>query len=90
MSQINNIRVRLVLIRWMQLLGALSLLLCVLSMAGIFLEWHKLAGVFFFTAVIMMALSLVSLVREVLISGGALKILLTQVEENVREEERKS
>lgn len=87
MSQINNIRARLSLIRWMQLLGALSLLLCVLSMAGIFLDFQVVAAWCFFTAVVMMALSLASLVREVLISGGALKILLEQVEENVRGKE---
>ena len=35
LAQIDNIRRRLKLIRWMQLLGALSLLLCVVSMIAV-------------------------------------------------------
>ena len=79
--QIDNLRSRLSLIRWMQLLGALSLFLCVISMLGVMMDWQKVALVTFFTAVVLMAGSLASLVREVLISGGALKILLQEVEE---------
>lgn len=79
--QIDNLRSRLSLIRWMQLLGALSLFLCVISMLGILMHWQGVALGAFFTAVVLMAGSLASLVREVIISGGALKILLEQVEE---------
>ncbi|MEN8693507.1 MAG: DUF2721 domain-containing protein [Akkermansiaceae bacterium] len=79
--QIDNLRARLSLIRWMQLLGALSLLLCVLSMLGIMMEMQAIALATFFLAVLLMAASLASLVREVLISGGALKILLQEVED---------
>lgn len=79
--QIDNLRSRLSLIRWMQLLGALSLFLCVTSMLGIMMNFQTVAQATFFTAVVLMAGSLASLVREVLISGGALKILLQEVEE---------
>ena len=34
-AQIDNLRRRLKLIRWMQLLGAVSLLLCVISMVSV-------------------------------------------------------
>ena len=51
--QISNLRKRLFLIRWMQLLGALSLLLCVLSMVAILLDSHGVANATFFAAVVM-------------------------------------
>ena len=78
--QISNIRRRLELIRWMQLLGALSLFLCVVSMLAIMSQAQGLANGAFFSAVVLMSLSLASLVVEVVISGGALKILLEQME----------
>jgi hypothetical protein len=78
--QISNLRKRLFLIRWMQLLGALSLLLCVISMIGILEGRQGMANSSFFGAVVLMSLSLASLVIEILISGGALRILLKQME----------
>lgn len=78
--QIGNLRKRLFLIRWMQLLGAMSLLLCVISMIAILMERQGLANFTFFTAVVVMSFSLASLIVEVLISGGALRILLKQME----------
>ena len=79
--QIENLKKRLFLIRWMQLLGAVSLLLCVISMIAILLDYQGTANTTFFVAVVMMSFSLASLIVEVLISGGALKILLGQMEE---------
>ncbi len=79
--QIGNLRKRLFLIRWMQLLGAMSLLLCVISMIAILMERQGLANFTFFTAVVVMSFSLASLIVEVLISGGALRILLKQMAE---------
>lgn len=80
MVQIDNLRARLTLIRTMQLLGALSLLLCMVSMLAVMMDFPKVAFLVFGGAVVLMTGSLASLVREVLISGGALKILLEQVE----------
>ncbi len=79
--QIDNLRKRLFLIRWMQLLGAVSLLLCVISMIAILLGGQGVANTAFFTAVVFMSLSLALLVVEIMISGGALRILLKQMEE---------
>lgn len=84
--QIENLRKRLFLIRWMQLLGAISLLLCVIAMIAILSDFQKTANATFFVAVVMMSLSLASLIVEVLISGGALKILLGQMEDQNSEE----
>ena len=79
-AQIDNLKRRLVLIRAMQLLGAISLLLCVISMLAVTTANHKVAISAFLIALVMMAFSLASLVWEVWISGGALRILLNAVE----------
>jgi hypothetical protein len=80
-QQIENLRKRLVLIRFMQLLGALSLLLCVVSMVSVMAEAQWLAMPSFAAALFLMGASLASLVWEIWISGGALRILLAAMEE---------
>ncbi len=79
-AQIDNLRRRLTLIRAMQLLGAVSLFLCVISMLGVLSGWNAAAIVSFAVALTLMALSLACLIYEVWISGGALRILLNAVE----------
>jgi hypothetical protein len=79
-TQIENLRRRLVLIRAMQLLGAVSLLLCVISMLAVVSVAPMLAIGSFVVALALMACSLASLVWEVWISGGALRILLNAME----------
>ncbi|MFT4546371.1 MAG: hypothetical protein ACI8XO_000129 [Verrucomicrobiales bacterium] len=81
LAQIDNIRRRLKLIRWMQLLGALSLLLCVISMVSVIAKLSPLALLSFAAALVLMALSLASLVVEIFVSGGALAILLAEMGE---------
>lgn len=85
-AQIDNLRHRLELIRWMQILGAVSLLLCVLSMVAIIWDYQRTGFVAFASALLLMAVSLVALVLEVAVSGGALKILLNQVERECGDE----
>ena len=81
-AQIDNLRRRLVLIRTMQLFGALSLFLCVISMLAV-IDGHAVtAAGTFMTALGFMALSLGCLIYEVWISGGALRILLNAVEKD--------
>lgn len=82
-AQIQNLRHRLVLIRWMQLLGAISLLLCVVSMVSVMWGWNQLAIGSFAVALVMMGLSLAALIREITVSGGALRIMLSQVEKDM-------
>lgn len=81
-AQIENLRRRLVLIRWMQLLGAMSLLLCVISMVGIFFGLNLAGMICFVVALVLMALSLTALVLEIWCSGGALQILMNRVEKD--------
>lgn len=78
LAQITNLRHRLVLIRWMQVSGALSLFLCVSSMIAMLYNFQKVGTVFFAIALALMAVSLVALCRESAVSGGALKILLDE------------
>jgi small-conductance mechanosensitive channel len=81
-AQIDNLRRRLILIRTMQLFGAVSLLLCVISMLGVIGGYAVTAVGTFLTALGFMALSLGCLIYEVWISGGALRILLNAVEKD--------
>jgi hypothetical protein len=80
-AQINNLRRRLTLIRAMQLFGAISLFLCVISMVGVVSAYQAVAMGAFGVALGLMALSLGCLVYEVWISGGALRILLNAVDD---------
>ena len=79
-KQIDNLRRRLVLIRGMQLLGAISLLFCVVAMVAVMLNWDQTALAAFGTALLLMGGSLGCLVWEIWISGGALNIMLAAVE----------
>ncbi len=79
-AQIDNIRRRLILIRAMQLLGAVSLLLCVISMLAVIAKLQSPAMMAFLSGLSLMALSLGCLIFEIWISGGALNVLLNAVE----------
>ena len=81
MAQITNLRKRLVLIRWMQFLGAVSLFLCVVSMVSVIANLDAVALGAFGVALVLMAASLACLMVEVWISGGALRIMLKELEE---------
>jgi hypothetical protein len=80
-AQIENLRRRLTLIRTMQLFGAMSLFLCVISMLSVIGGYQIPAVGTFLLALGLMAFSLGCLIYEVWISGGALRILLNAVEE---------
>lgn len=79
-AQIANLRRRIFLIRNMQVFGAVSLLLCVLSMIVLFFDLMLLAAVFFAAALVAMLVSLAILVLEVSISVRALELQLGDIE----------
>ena len=81
-AQIENLRSRLSLIRTMQLFGAMSLFLCVISMLSVIGGYQLPAVGAFLLALALMALSLGCLIYEVWISGGALRILLNELEDD--------
>lgn len=79
-GQIKNLRLRLKLIRNMQVLGVLSLLLCVVCMFVIFAGNLKLAEFIFGISLILLILSLAVSAWEIQISIKALNIQLSDLE----------
>ncbi len=89
-AQIENLRSRLTLIRRMQLFGAVSLFFCVISMLGVIEKFPMVATGAFLTALILMAVSLACLIYEISISGGALRIMLNEMEGEEPTNDRKA
>lgn len=87
-AQIDNLKRRLILIRTMQLFGAISLFLCVVAMLSVIGGRNFIAIGTFLAALGLMGLSLVCLIYEVWISGGALRILLNAVESDCERKPR--
>ncbi len=80
-GQIRNLRTRLDLIRWMQIAGITSLLLCVLSMFLIYVGWTDAGGVVFGVALVLMIASLGLSIWEIQISVNALNLHLSDIEQ---------
>ena len=80
LQQIDNLRFRIYLIRNMQVFGVLSLLLCVVSMFALFAGWTSGGQWSFAVALLLMIVSLGISLRELIISVGALDLLLTDLE----------
>jgi len=80
LSQIANLRFRVYLIRNMQIFGVMSLLFCVASMFALFAGWITGGQWSFAIALILMIISLGISLRELMISSGALDLLLTDLE----------
>ncbi len=82
LGQIANLRYRTYLIRNMQIFGVLSLLMCVVSMFALFAGWVAGGQWSFGIALILMIVSMLSSLRELQISVGALDLLLSELEEH--------
>lgn len=82
LGQIANLRYRVYLIRNMQIAGVLSLLFCVVSMFALFAGWTAGGQWSFAIALILMIVSMLISLRELMISVGALDLLLTDLEEH--------
>lgn len=80
-DQIKNLRLRVKLIRNMQVLGVLSLLLCVVCMFVIFAGSLKTAEYIFGISLILLILSLALSAWEIQISIKALNIQLSDIED---------
>ena len=78
-AQIANLRKRLYLTRSMQILGILSLLLCVISMFFIYISWQIIADWKFGVALLLLAASLCVCIWEINISVKALEIHLQDI-----------
>ncbi len=78
-AQIANLRKRLYLSRSMQILGILSLLLCVIAMFFIYVSWQVFAAWIFGIALLLLAASLCVCIWEINISVKALEIHLEDI-----------
>lgn len=82
LGQIANLRYRVYLIRNMQIYGVLSLIFCVVSMLSLFAGWIAGGQWSFAIAMLLMVISLGISLRELQISGGALDLLLRDMEQH--------
>jgi hypothetical protein len=82
LGQIANLRFRVYLIRNMQIAGVLSLLMCVVSMFALFAGWIVAGQWSFGIALILMIISMLISLRELMISVGALDLLLIELEDH--------
>ena len=78
-AQIANLRKRLYLTRSMQILGILSLLLCVIAMFFIYVSWQVFAAWIFGITLLLLAASLCVCIWEINISVKALEIHLEDI-----------
>src|SRR5512139_1594637 len=83
--QIGNLRYRIYLIRNMQIFGVLSLLFCVISMFALFAGWIPGGQWTFAIALVLMMLSMAVSLRELMISVGALDLLLADMEQREKQ-----
>ena len=81
-GQIRNLRLRLDLIRWMQVAGIASLLLCVVSMFLIYVRSLVAAEIVFGVGLVLMIGSLALSLWEIQISVDALNLHLRDIEEH--------
>lgn len=82
--QIVNLRRRVKLIRWMQIFGVGSFLLCTLSMLSLFIEQQSAGMILFGISVSLLCLSLCFSLYEVHISLGAIDIELEDLDSWVK------
>ncbi|MFY9243589.1 MAG: DUF2721 domain-containing protein [Polaribacter sp.] len=83
LRQIQNLKLRLNLTRWMQIFGITSLLFCVLTMFLIYVGYQLIAVWAFGFGLILLLLSLILLIREIQISAEALKHHIADIEEHL-------
>jgi hypothetical protein len=84
-SQIHSLRRRLMLIRWMQVFGVASILVCVVTMFFVYEGWQVWAKILFALSLLLMMASLVISLMEIFLSAGALRLLLRELEEKEKD-----
>jgi len=80
LRQINNLKLRVKLTRYMQISGISSLLLCVITMFLIYINNTALAVWIFGIGLLLLILSLILLIWEIQISAKALQHHLSDME----------
>ena len=81
LEQIHNFKKRLTIIKYTQLFGVVSFLLCVISMFSIFMHMIIAAEIIFALSLVALFVSLLLSLQEVLLSIGALNIEMRKIED---------
>ncbi|MBA95571.1 MAG: II family cellulose-binding protein [Rickettsiales bacterium] len=81
-KQINHLRFRLFLIRLMQSLGAIALILCIISIFSLLMSYQSLGTTLFIGSLIIFLGSIISSLIEILLSTRALNVLLVGFEDS--------
>ena len=83
-GQIENLKTRLELTKWMQFFGVVSMLMCTISMFALFFDVYSVGKNIFGLSLITMCLSLFISLWEVYISSNALNLELKDLYENCK------
>ncbi|MBA4152192.1 MAG: DUF2721 domain-containing protein [Acinetobacter sp.] len=81
LSQLGNLRNRLLLIRDMQACGVCSLTVCIVCIGFVLLDMQTAAIVSFIISLLLMFVAMAMSLREILISCRALEMHLADIEE---------
>lgn len=81
--QLDNLRIRIYVIRLMQAFGVLSFVFCTLSMFSLLLAWIVLGQFLFASSLILLVISLLFSFYEVNISTKAINIELESFDEKI-------
>ena len=84
LRQINNLKLRVKLTRYMQISGITSLLFCVLTMFLIYVDYDIVAIWAFGIGLLLLILSLIFLIWEIQISAQALQHHLGDIEDHLK------
>jgi len=79
-KQIENLRIRVHMIRRMQGYGVASMLSCIFAMICLFQEWEVIGQILFGFSLLFLVISLAISFMEIRISVNALEILLEDME----------
>ena len=82
MGQILNLQRRIALIKFMQIFGVSSLLLCVVTMALLFFNFEVAGDIIFAVSLVSMMISLAASLAELFMSSTALSLQLSDMESN--------
>lgn len=87
--QMDNLRLRIQVIRRMQAFGVLSFVLCTLSMFSLLLHWYLTGQFLFACSLVLLVISLLFSFYEVNISTEAINIELEKFDARVSSEKNK-
>ena len=79
--QIQSLRRRLILVRYMQGLGVFSFVCCVVTMYSIYSEWQQIAKYVFAVSLLSLLTSLIISLIEIAQSTKAIEVELSDIEE---------